>query len=165
MNCTVKIMETDAEIRGKAYVHWKSWQETYAGLIDQDYLDRMTLEKCTEIAFRWPENLLVAMDGDQVVGFAGFGPCRDQSLPETGEVIAIYVLKAYQGKGIGYRLMVEAMEKLSSFHKVILWVLEGNDKAVSFYERFGFRFDGASMEAKVGKELRMVYARVKEERS
>ena len=32
-------MMTDAEIDGKAYVHWKSWQETYTGLIDQTYLD------------------------------------------------------------------------------------------------------------------------------
>lgn len=34
MNITVKAMETDAEIRGKAYVHWKSWHEAYKGLVD-----------------------------------------------------------------------------------------------------------------------------------
>ena len=27
--------ETDAEIRGKAFVHWKSWQETYPGMMDE----------------------------------------------------------------------------------------------------------------------------------
>ena len=30
MNIVIKKMETDAEIKGKAYVHWKSWQENTA---------------------------------------------------------------------------------------------------------------------------------------
>ncbi len=27
----IKPMETDEEIRGKAYVHWKAWQEAMQG--------------------------------------------------------------------------------------------------------------------------------------
>lgn len=162
MQYTIKDMETEKEILGKAYVHWKSWQETYPGLIDQDYLDRMTLEKCTEIAYRWPENLLVALDGDQVVGFVGYGPYRDQSLPGAGEVFAIYVLKSHQGKKIGLQLMQSALDRLKDFSTIALWVLKGNEKAISFYERFGFRFDGVSLDAKVGTELRMIHTRVKE---
>ncbi len=46
MNVVIKKMETDDEIRGKAYVHWKSWQEAYSGIVDQRYLDSLTLEKC-----------------------------------------------------------------------------------------------------------------------
>ena len=44
----LKIREmTPQDADGKGYVHWKSWQETYAGLVDADYLSsRMTLEKC-----------------------------------------------------------------------------------------------------------------------
>ena len=37
-------METDEEKKGKAYVHWKSWQEAYRGLISQEYLDNLTIE-------------------------------------------------------------------------------------------------------------------------
>lgn len=33
MQITIKKMETDDEIRGKAYVHWKSWQEAYPGML------------------------------------------------------------------------------------------------------------------------------------
>lgn len=165
MNCTVKIMETEAEIRGKAYVHWKSWQETYAGLIDQEHLDRMTLDKCLEIARRWPENTLVALDGDQVVGFACFGPYRYQSLPNVGELCAIYVLQSYQGKKVGLQLMLEALNKLKDYPTIALWVLKGNEKAVSFYKKFGFQFDGVTLEARVGAELRMVCIREKEKKS
>ena len=49
MNIIVKKMETDEEKRGKAYVHWKSWQEAYPGMVSQEYLQtkeiRMILER------------------------------------------------------------------------------------------------------------------------
>ena len=73
MDIIIKPMETDDEIRGKAYVHWKSWQESYAGIIDADYLSKLTLDGCEEKAFRWRDNLLVAKDGTRVVGFVGYG--------------------------------------------------------------------------------------------
>ena len=83
----------------------------------------------------------------------------DASLTDCGEVYAIYLLEEYQGRGIGYRLMCEACEKLKTYDRIALWVLEGNEKAIRFYERFGFRFDGASAEISLGspaRELRMI---------
>ena len=32
--------KTDEEIKGKAYVHWKSWHEAYVGIVSQEYLDK-----------------------------------------------------------------------------------------------------------------------------
>lgn len=159
MDITVKQMESDSEIRGKAYVHWKSWQDAYAGLVDQSYLDNHTLEKCTDIAFRWQDNLLVAKENDKVVGFVGYGAYRDDTLPEAGEVFAIYILKEYYDKKVGYKLMSAAIEKLSEYKKIAVWVLEGNHRAIKFYERCGFRFDGTKKQITLGTvntELRMV---------
>ena len=65
----IKAMETDSEKKGKAYVHWKSWHESYENIVSKDYLNKLTLEKCEEWAFQWPENTDVALDGDKVVGF------------------------------------------------------------------------------------------------
>ena len=39
MGIEIKKMESDEEIKGKAYVHWKSWQDAYKGIVDQSYLD------------------------------------------------------------------------------------------------------------------------------
>ena len=50
MGIILKKMETDEEIKGKAYVHWKSWHEAYVGIVSQEYLDKLTLEKCE----KWP---------------------------------------------------------------------------------------------------------------
>lgn len=159
MDIVVKPMESDSEIRGKAYVHWKAWQEAYHGLVDRDYLDNFTLEKCTEMAFRWSDNILVAKENDKVVGFVGYGVHRDDSLPEAGEVYAIYILKEYYDKKIGYALMCAALEKLSEHKKIAVWVLEGNLRAIKFYERCGFQFDGTKKQINLGTtntEIRMV---------
>lgn len=151
---------TPADIDGKAYVHYQSWQETYKGLMDANYLASMTLEKCQSIARRFPDNILVAKDEDRVIGFAGYGAYRDETLPDTGEVYAIYVLAAYHGQGIGYRLMTAAMEQLSAYKRIALWVLRGNERAIRFYERVGFSFDGTVLPVVLGtpnEELRYLY--------
>ena len=40
MNIILKKMETEEETRGKAYVHWKSWQEAYPGMVAQACQDQ-----------------------------------------------------------------------------------------------------------------------------
>lgn len=161
MEVMIKPMESPLEIEGKAYVHWKSWQETYTGLVDQGYLDRLTLERCTENAYRWRDNILVAKIEDKVIGFMCYGSYRDDTLPDTGEVFAIYVLREYHGQKVGYALMQAALRKLSEFRQVALWVLKGNERAIGFYEKIGFRFDGVEQAILLGSEnteLRMVLA-------
>ena len=44
MSLILKRMETDEEIKGKAFVHWKAWHEAYPGLVSREYLDAFTLE-------------------------------------------------------------------------------------------------------------------------
>ena len=116
MSIIIKPMETDEEINGKAYVHWKCWQVTYPGLVSQEYLDKLTLTKCEEMAFRWRDNILVAKDGDRVVGFVGYGGHAPEE-PDMGEVYALYV----KGNGravrfyekCGFRLTGEEVYKQS----------------------------------------------------
>lgn len=158
----IKEMESEEEVNGKGYVHYKTWHETYTDLIDAEYMKKITLEKCVEMAHKWLDNLIVAKDGDKVVGFVGYGTYRDNTLPEHGEIFAIYVLKEYQGKKVGYELMNAALNKLSDYKKIAVWVLKGNDRAIRFYEQYGFRFDGKEAEIMLGTpstELRMIYER------
>ena len=35
---------------------------------------------------------------------------------------------------------------------IALWVLDGNERAIRFYERYGFRFDGAEKTIRLGEE-------------
>ena len=155
-------MVTDEDMDGKGYVHWKSWHETYNGLIDPFYMERITLEKCVHMAHRWPQNVMIAKDGNKVIGFVGCGEYRDDALAGCGEVYAIYVLADYYDQKVGYALMNAAFEKLAAYKKIAVWVLRGNHRAIRFYERYGFRFDGTEKEIMLGTpntELRMVYTR------
>ena len=162
MTVTVRPMETESEILGKAYVHWKTWQEAYADLIPADYLERFTLDRCEAIARKWPDNLLVAKDGERVVGFCGYGAYRDDSLPDTGEIFALYVLSEYRGSGVGAMLMGEALKRLDRFPSVALWVLRDNGRAIRFYEKQGFVPDGTEQTVSLGAplwEIRMIRSR------
>ena len=159
----IKPMETEDEARGKAYVHWKSWQESYSGIVDPGYLSRLTQEKCEDMAFRYPENTWIAMDGERVIGFAAAGKYRSEDGRETdtGEVYALYVLQEYQKKKIGYALMRYSLDRLADCREIYVWVLKENQQAISFYEKVGFHSDGTEKELILGspvKVIRMSYS-------
>lgn len=138
----IKLAETDEELCGKGYVHCASWQEAYRGIVSDRYLDSMTVEATTARARQFPENTLIAKDQEKVVGFAVYGSSKDEDLPDAGEIIAIYVLSAYYNRKIGYRLMNEAFSRLREYNTVFVWVLEKNERAIRFYQKYGFAFDG-----------------------
>ena len=159
----IKQLETKEEIEGKAAVHCQAWKEAYVGLMDQDFLDRRTMEMSLQSAQRAFDNgiaTLIAKVGNRVIGFADYGNYWGDDLQETGEVYAIYVLKKYYGKGIGFALMKKALEALSEYPQTAVWVLAGNERAIRFYERCGFEFDGQKKELELGTpvtEVRMIF--------
>ncbi len=83
---------------------------------------------------------LAERDG-AVIGFASGGAQRDTSLPYSGEIGALYVLRSTQRQGVGRALMsVVASDLLARGHvSATLWVLEGNGSARRFYEALGGR--------------------------
>lgn len=141
---------TPADTDGKGFVHYQSWQETYAGLVDENYLARMSVEKCRAMAHRYPESTIVAELNGKIVGFPCYGPCRTPGCEGMGEVMAIYILKEAQGLGIGRKLMDAAIEKLSAYDTILIWVLKGNEHAIGFYEHYGFRVDGIEAPIVIG---------------
>ena len=72
------------------------------------------------------------MDGMKVVGFISYGNFRDETI-QAGEIIALYVLKDYYGKGIAQKLMKAALIALDHFCEIFLWVLKDNKRAIAFY--------------------------------
>ena len=160
MSIIIKKMDTEEEIKGKAFVHWKAWHEAYPGLIRKEYLDRLTIEKCEEIAFKWRDGLLVAKDGERVVGFVGYGH-REDDPQMVGEVFALYILSEYYGKGVGLLLMKAALDRLNGYAEVCLWTLKENKRAIRFYQKCGFVPDGREKTNKTieAEEIRMILNR------
>lgn len=156
MEFEVRKLESDSDKKGKAYVHWKSWHEAYSEIVSKEYLEKLSLEKCEEMAFRWPDNTYVALDWDKVVGFACYYVHDDD--PKVGEINAIYVLADYYGTGVAQKLMEAGLSELSEQARVELWVLKDNPRAISFYKKFGFTEDGTEqyLESISATEIRMV---------
>ena len=152
----IKVAETDEELCGRGYVHCTSWQEAYRGIVCDRYLDTMTVEATTARARQFPENTLIAKDKEKVVGFAVYGPSRDEDLMDAGEVVVIYVLSEYYDRNIGYRLMNEAISRLKEYNTIFVWVLEKNERAIRFYQRYGFEFDGCKKEWNLGTPVSIV---------
>ncbi|MGH2938550.1 MAG: GNAT family N-acetyltransferase [Solirubrobacterales bacterium] len=138
-----------------AGVHVRSWQEAYRGLMPDEYLDaldprdraaRYTFESGDPAA---PTTVLAVGEegGEEVLlGFTTFCPSRDADAPGVGEVVALYVDPDRHRRGVGRLLMAEARRRLgeAGFTEALLWVLDGNDRAASFYEREGWTPDGAT---------------------
>ena len=159
MTVIIKSMETPEEIEGKSFVHWQTWREAYDDLLPAEFQETMTLERCRFFSKKYPENTLIAIDGLKVIGFISYGNFRDETI-QAGEIIALYVLKDYYGKGIAQKLVKAALTALDHFSEIFLWVLKDNKRAIAFYQKMGFTFDGQEKMLELGKpikERRMVF--------
>lgn len=139
-------VEKDYERKG--YIHFRSWFETYVGLMESEYLGKHTLERCINIAKKYPKNTLVAEYNKEIVGFKSYNKSSD-SEDSRGEVCVLYVLKNYQKLSIGKALMDECIKRLASFEYVSVWVLHNNIQAIKWYENYGFTKDGKTKSVSV----------------
>ena len=143
MNGVVVRTATIDDAAGIARVHIQSWRETYSPMLEPGELDELSLERRAD---RWSTNLAggtrlwVAETDGMVVGFAGLGGGDHAEHPRPLELGALYVIADSHGTGAGQRLLDAAIGDSPAF----LFVARGNARAIRFYERNGFEFDGAS---------------------
>jgi ribosomal protein S18 acetylase RimI-like enzyme len=129
-----------------AQVHVASWQTTYAGIVDQAYIDGLSV---AERAAAWtrrltmtdasaPDILVAVTRDDRLVGFLSGGNIREPLPAFDAELHAIYLLKPFQRSGLGQRLIREwaALAVARGFHAAVVRVLARNP-ACAFYERLG----------------------------
>lgn len=82
---------------------------------------------------------LVESDGE-AVGYALAGPCglpHAEVTPRCGELKRLYLLKAYQGGGVGSRLIQTVFDWLGD-RRIWIGVWSENYGAQRFYGRLGF---------------------------
>lgn len=129
----------------------RGWRSAYAGLVPRAYLDAMDPEADARARADWfrrsratVTDLLAVEEGGAPVGWASVGPCRDgdtEAVSGVSEVYALYAEPDRIGTGVG-RLLIEAVHQRVE-RRTRLWVLAGNARARRFYERAGYRADGA----------------------
>ena len=131
------------DVDAGAALHAACWRETYTGLVDPGRLEERLADTerwrtgwTTQIESGPPRVLAVA--GDELVGFGVAGPSRKDDAPVTQELFALYVRAAWWGRGIGSALL----DVVAPVGPCWLFVLETNLRAQAFYERQGFVADG-----------------------
>lgn len=133
-----------------ARVHVDCWRETYSGVLNERYFSEEAFARRAAFWARYlamnprPGRMFVAVQDAAVVGFANagasVGPDAEHGFPvvRPTTLFSIYVLAASHGVGAGQSLLDGVLGQ----NPAQLWVLRGNDRAIAFYRRNGFDFDG-----------------------
>ncbi len=141
---------TVEDARAIAALHVAAWRAAYRGLMPDALLEALSVDERARSraeALARPQPgvstwVLEGGEGGELLGFAVTGPVRDDDLDpaRAGEVRAIYLAPDQVGRGHGRALMTHVLDDLRAggFAEVVLWVLEGNERAERFYARAGF---------------------------
>ncbi|SES07695.1 GNAT family N-acetyltransferase [Psychrobacillus sp. OK032] len=130
------------DAKGIAKVHVDSWRTTYKYIIADDFLNNLSYEKREQL---WSNNIpkgnvfVAENELGQIVGFSSGGKERSGKYKDyEGELNSIYILKGFQGKGIGKLLAKPVFEKIEQLgiNTMLVFVLEDNESRL-FYESLG----------------------------
>jgi len=116
--------------------HYHCWQETYRGLISDDYLNRLN-EQNNIKRFEGYWNLIggnqyIVEENNTPIGFFDISKARDHYAPF--EVQGLYIRKAYHRKGYGRKIIEYIRNSING--PFYLWCLSTN-LTCSFYEHMG----------------------------
>lgn len=143
----------EADAPGLAALHVRAWQWAYRGLLPDPYLDGL-IQQVAQRESMWRHILgrgdaghpvWVALLGGRLAGFCSTAPAQGD-LPDTAELKTIYLEPDAVGSGVGAALIGRALTDLRArgARRAVLWVLDANVRARRFYERGGWRADGAT---------------------
>ncbi len=124
-----------------------TWREAYNHLLPEDFFTDGHLQGRHEM---WNHILgncrdewcvRVAESDGRIIGFAFAGPAFDpeaRGMPRELQVYNLYLTAAHHGMGAGQALL----DAVIGARPAMLWVAKANPRAVAFYRRNGFEFDG-----------------------
>lgn len=145
MNNNIEILEAEeADAQAVADIQSQTWLCAYPrpqlGIFKEDIkakvdefnrqgVGRIIKEMQKEGAKTW-----VAKQKDKIVGFVGVLKGENENI-----ITALHILPEFQGKGIGTKLLQTALDWLGNLKKITIEVVNYNEQAIEFYEKFGFK--------------------------
>ena len=96
---------------------------------------------------------IVAVAGDDVIGFASLSPWKDRPAYRTSVEDSVYVHRDHQGAGIGRILLTElvSVATASGFHAMFGRIVGGHDASIALHTALGFETVG--VEKEVGRKF------------
>lgn len=138
-------------------IYEESWKYAYRDIIPQSYLDSIPRGNWASKLDREGVLSLVLIEDNTLIGTTSYCKSRSADFDSFGEIISIYLLPQYIGKGYGRPLLEAAVDELVKlgYCDIFLWVLEENKRARRFYEKAGFAFSNHYLDDNIGgRELR-----------
>ena len=132
-----------------AAMHADSWARTYRGLLPDGFLDQEVVQ---DRLVHWQHKIAGPEQGAQAIFIAeldgrpiGFVCVKDDPDSPWGVLLDnLHVLAPWQGTGAGKLLMRRALDwaRARGARQIHLYALEGNTRAIAFYERQGWTLSG-----------------------
>ena len=146
-----------------ARVQLSTWRTAYGDLLPAEALDVPEVQA----AALWlgavesppsPEHLLlVALDRDELVGFAASGPASDEDLEAatTVELLTLLVEPRWGRRGHGSRLVAASVDswRRAGFSTAVTWVWERDSATRSFLKGSGWEPDGTARGLDTGTQV------------
>jgi len=141
-----------SDVSRVAEIHVFGWRSAYTGIVSDEYLfNKLLVSKRMSYFQNAVQNVIeetYVYDDGIVKAFMTIGACRDNDKPAAFELWGLYVEPLMKRRGIGLEMVTFCKQKAieRDFKEICLWVLEKNTEARTFYEKLGYKPDGAKKE-------------------
>ena len=149
-----------------ARVQLSTWRTAYADLLPAEALDVPEVQAAAlwlgavESPPSAQHRLLVAMERDELVGFAASGPSTDEDVEGAVELMTLLVEPRWGRRGHGSRLVAASVDhwRGEGFATAVAWAWERDPATRSFLTGSGWELDGTARGldtgARVQRQLR-----------
>ena len=104
--------------------------------------------------------VVVAEDGDDVLGFASLSPYKERPAYRTTVEDSVYVRRDQQGRGVGKAMLEELLTLATQhgFHAAMARIVGGHEASIALHQGAGFSVVGTEREVgrKFGRWLDVV---------
>lgn len=155
---------TAADVRPALEMKLAAWRQAYSGFRGEEFFAFHEEQLEAQVAW-WERGLAggaqfyIAENAEgRIIGLAGGTPVidEDQDAGVEIELGMLYILADFYGSGLSAHLLQVVLGQ----RPALVWVLQGNERAIAFYRKHGFELDGVSEELTGSwnglTELRMV---------
>lgn len=145
MDCIIEELSID-NAHEYAYVNSRAWLESYKGIVDDEYLEKINTEEGIETlteklkgyVINNPDKFFLLRVEGKPEGVLCVRKPKYEDYQDCGELGAIYLLNEVKGKGYGKILFEYAKEELKKmgYNKMVNGCIDGNPTN-EFYKHMG----------------------------
>lgn len=134
---------TEKDCRDLSILKRAVWETTYRGIYPDKKLDSYDIDlnenKFKSIVEKQAQKLFIVLENSRIVGYMSCGEILRPFDKYTHDIGLLYLLKDYQGKGLGSRLFNLAKDELQSqgITEFIVSCNKYNLSAQQFYTKMG----------------------------